>query len=66
VQHAVVASIEITEPGERPGLPLVGVGDGDGVLVTEVGVGFAVRLTVGAGETARGVAAWLADMDIVR
>jgi hypothetical protein len=58
VQHAVVASIEITEPGERPGLPLVRE------LVTDVDAGCAVRLTVGAGETARAVAAWLAGMDI--
>lgn len=63
-QHAVVASIEMTEPGERPGLPLVG--DGDGVLGTDADATFAVWLTVGAGEAAREVAARLADMEIVR
>jgi hypothetical protein len=57
-QHAVVASIEISEPGERLGPPLAG--DGDGLPVTVVDTGIAVRLTVGAGAAA----AWLAGMDI--
>ena len=56
VQHAVVASMEITEPGERPGLLVI---DDDGVPGTDVDFGFAVWLT------ARGVAAWVAGMGIV-
>jgi hypothetical protein len=46
-QHAVVASIEIREPGERLG-PLAD--DSDGLLVVGRGVGLAVRLAVGEGE----------------
>ena len=60
VQHAVVASIEITEPGERLGLLIV---DDDEVPVTDLDFGFAVLLT--AVETTRGVAAWIVGMDIV-
>jgi hypothetical protein len=60
VQHAVVASIEITEPGMRLGLLVV---DDDEVPVTDLDFGFAVLLT--AVETARGVAARTVGMDIV-
>jgi len=63
LQHAAVASIEITEPGERLGLPLAG--DDDGALAAGVDAGFAAWRTAMAGETAREVAAWRADMDIV-
>ncbi len=57
-QHAVVASIEISEPGERPGLPLAA--GAAGLPVTIVATCFAVRLTVADGEAA----GWLAGMDI--
>jgi hypothetical protein len=57
-QHAVVASSEISEPGER--LATLLAGDADGLLGTTVDTGFAVWL--GAGDGA--VAAWLAGMDI--
>ncbi len=63
VQHGLVDSIEITEPGERPGL--LAIGDGDEARVTGAKACFAVLCMVGAGETARAVAGWLAGAGIV-